>query len=131
MPTLINLRSLLILTACVTGLAQPTLTMATEHTAAPKSDAILLSSFARLQSWKAISKRELVLTVSPTKSYLVTLQAPYPGLRFAQAIGVTTSVGRVTHFDSVLVEGQRLPIDRIARIDPDAAKAMRWKSEKI
>lgn len=120
-----RLPAVALLAAC---LALPPIAMATTASTEARSDSILLGSFGRVQGWKAVSRNQLVLSVSPSKSYLVTLQAPYSGLRFAQAIGLTTSVGRVTKFDSVVVDGRRLPIATISKIDRETAKSLRWRS---
>ena len=94
-----------------------------------RSDSIRLSSLNRVHSWKAVSRNEIVLSISPFKSYLVTLSTPFNGLRFAQAIGVTTMAGRISRFDAILVEGRRLPIESIIEIDRETAKSMRWRSK--
>jgi hypothetical protein len=39
---------------------------------------------------------------------------------------VTTTVGRVTKFDKVIVDGQRLPIKSIVALERETAKNLRW-----
>ena len=103
--------------------------MSTEMSPQIRSDSIRLSSLNRVHSWKAVSRNEIVLSISPFKSYLVTLSTPFNGLRFAQAIGVTTMAGRISRFDSILVEGRRLPIESIVEIDRETARSMRWRAK--
>ena len=92
-----------------------------------RSESIRLSSLSRVHSWKAVSRDEIVLWTSPFKSYLVTVSTPFNGLRFAQAIGVTTMAGRISRFDAILVDGRRLPIESIVEIDRDVAKSLQWR----
>lgn len=103
--------------------------MAKEVSPQAHSDSIRLSSLNRIHSWKAVSRNEIVLSISPFKSYLVTLSTPFNGLRFAQAIGVTTMAGRISRFDAILVEGRRLPIESIVEIDRETARSMRWRAK--
>jgi hypothetical protein len=51
---------------------------------------------------------------------------PYTSLRFIQTIGVPSTTGRVTKFDNVIVDGQRLPIKSIVALDREIAKDLRW-----
>lgn len=112
------------------GLALPSVTLSKEAPPEARSDSIWVGSFGRPHSWKAVSRNEVVLWASPSKAYLVTVRTPFHGLRFARTIGVTSFAGRISTFDSILVDGWRLPIASIIKIDREAAKSMRWNDTK-
>ena len=112
------------------ALVLPAIAQSKEAPFAARSDTIWIGSFGRLHSWKAVSRNEVVLWTSPLKAYLVTVRTPFHGLRFAQTIGVTSFAGRIGRFDSILVDGWRLPIDSIIKIDRKTAKSLRWNSAK-
>jgi len=83
-----------------------------------------------LHSWRAISRDELILWASPSRPYLVKIWRPYSSLRFVNAIGVTTTVGRVTKFEKVIIDGQRLPIKSIVALDRETAKTLHWRKKE-
>ncbi|MEM7281003.1 MAG: DUF6491 family protein [Pseudomonadota bacterium] len=85
----------------------------------------------RINGFKAVGPKQVVVYTSPSKSYLITLRSRANGLRFSQAIGVT-STGRSIYakFDSVVVDGFRYPIESIAAIDKATAKSLSWKKRK-
>ncbi len=92
-----------------------------------KSDSIWIGSYGRLHSWRAISRDEIVVWASPSRPYLITLSRRNPNLRFAHAIGVTSHIGRITKFESVIADGWRTPIESIVALDRETAKSLRWK----
>ena len=112
------------------GLVLPSVTLSKEASSEARPDSIWIGSFGRPHSWKAVSRNKVVLWASPSKAYLVTVRTPFHGLRFARAIGVTSFAGRISHFDSILVDGWRLPIESIIKIDRETAKSMRWGRNK-
>ena len=79
-------------------------------------------------NWRAISRDELIIWASPSKAYLVKIWRPFRSLRFVQTIGVSSTTGRVTKFDNVIVDGQRLPIRSIVALDRESAKSLKWSS---
>ncbi len=89
---------------------------------------IWLGSAGRLNNWRAVSRDELILWASPSKPYLVKIWRPFTSLRFVNTIGVSTTAGRVSKFDYVIVDGQRYPIKSIVALDRETAKEMRWGS---
>ena len=92
-----------------------------------RSESIWIGSFGpRLHNWRAISRNELIIWASPSRPYLVTTRFSNSRLRFAHTIGVTTTVGRITKFDSIIVDGWRMPIASIVALDRETAKSMRW-----
>ena len=110
------------------------LALATPLHAAPQSgseykanQSIWLGSGGRISNWRPISRDELIIWASPSKPYLVKIWRPFTSLRFVQAIGVTSTTGHVTKFDSVIVDGQRLPIKSIVALDRETAKELRWE----
>ncbi len=90
------------------------------------NQSIWLGSRGNFNSWRAVSRDELILWASPSRPYLIKIWRPVTSLRFVNAIGVTTTVGRVTKFDKVIVDGQRLPIKSIVALDRETAKNLRW-----
>ena len=94
------------------------------------SDSIWIGSFGRLHSWRAVSRDELIVWASPSRPDLVKMWRPFTSLRFANVIGVTSTVGRITKFDKVIVDGQRLPIKSIVALDRETAKSMRWTNKQ-
>lgn len=100
---------------------------ATQTEASAKSESIWIGSFGRLHSWRAISRDELVVWASPSRPYLITLSHRNPNLRFAHAIGVTSHTGRISKFESVIVDGWRTPIKSIVALDRETAKSLRWR----
>lgn len=83
-----------------------------------------IQTWGRLDDFRALDRQTLIVWATPFKPYLVKLSWPSPDLNFAQAIGVTSTAGAVTRFDSILVDGRRYPIDAMYRLDRDQAKAL-------
>lgn len=94
------------------------------------SESIWIGSFGRLHSWRAISRDEIVVWASPSRPYLIKLSRRNPHLRFAHAIGVTSHTGRITKFESVIVDGWRTPIESIVALDRETAKSLRWNKTR-
>lgn len=111
-------------------LAAPTLAASKAASESVRSDSIWLGGYGRLHSWSAVSQDELILWASPSRAYLVKIWRPSRSLRFARSIGVTSTVGRISKFENVIVDRQRLPIKSIVAIDRDTAKSMRWKRKQ-
>lgn len=91
-------------------------------------DSIWVGSHGSFMSWRPVARDELIVWVSPSRAYLVKIWRPFQSLRFVDTVGVTRTGGRVTTFDRVIVDGQRLPIRSIRRIDTEVAREMRWRS---
>ncbi len=87
-----------------------------------------IQTWGRLDDFRVIDAETVVLWATPFRPYLVKLSAPTRSLRFARAIGVTSTNGAVTRFDSVLVRGQRLPIRSIYRLEKAQARALQKAS---
>ncbi len=76
-----------------------------------------------LYSWQPLSQTLLVVYIRPTKAYLLNVP-PCPELMSTDAIGITSSFGRVTTLDNVVL-GQDDPrstcsIERIRPLDVTA-----------
>ncbi len=92
-------------------------------TAPPLQPVTDFHTFGRLDSWRSIDRDTLIVWTTPFRPYLIELQRPALGLRFAHAIGITSTNGTVhAKFDSVQVDGLRYPIRSIYRLDKDQAK---------
>jgi len=85
--------------------------------------------FGHLNSWRAIDKDTLILWATPFQPYLVELTRDSHDLQFVEAIGVTSTVGRVTDLDSVLVRGSSYPIKAIYKLDRHEAAEIRREQE--
>ncbi len=94
------------------------------------SDSFRGFSGTRFYNWTPVARDELILWASPSRPYLVKIWRPYTSLRFAHRIGVTSTAGRISKFDRVIVDGQRLPIRSIVALDRKAAKKFRRKQSK-
>lgn len=116
-----------VFTALLT-LSAPTMATSSSGSEIRTNQSIWIGSWGRINSWRAVSRDELILWASPTKPYLVKIWRPITSLRFVHSIGVSTTAGRVSKFDYVIVDGQRLPIKSIVALDRETAKEMRWGS---
>jgi len=108
------------------ALAIPTTAAAKRAPSGARSDSIWIGGYGRLHSWRAVDRDELIIWASPSRAYLVKIWRPFSSLRFAHTIGVSSTAGRITKFDTVYVDGQRLPIVSIIALDRDYAKSNRW-----
>lgn len=85
----------------------------------------------RISGFKPISRKQIVIYTSPSKSYLVTLRSRATGIRFSEAIGITSTGSSIyAKFDAVVVDGFRYPIESITAIDRATAKSLRWSKNK-
>ena len=97
-------------------------------TGAPGNESIWMGSYGSFVSWRPVARDELIVWASPSRAYLVKIWRPFTSLRFVDTVGVTRTAGHVTTFDRVIVDGQRLPIKSIQRLDAQVAREMRWRS---
>ena len=85
-----------------------------------------ITTFGRIQSWRALDRDTLIIWTTGLRPYLVELRWPSTDLRFANAIGVTGTNGRVhSRFDSIVVRGFRYPIEQIYRLTPTDARSLK------
>lgn len=117
--------SIAIFLAALMATSTPALAISKKDSATVKNDSIWLPHSSRIHSWRAVGRDALVLWTSPSKAYLVKIWRPFTSLRFAHVIGVTSFAGRVTKFDNVIVNGQRLPIRSIVALDKEVARNLR------
>ncbi len=120
----ITLCAATLLTAGTLALAAPDTAQA--RTTEIGDQSIWIGTYGRLHSWRAVSRDELIIWAMPSKPYLVRIWRPATGLRFAERIGVSSTAGRITKFDSVFVNGYRAPIKSIEALDKEVARAMTW-----
>jgi hypothetical protein len=77
----------------------------------------------RLQSWQPISDRTLVLEARLNDWYLLEVDGPCTGLRFAMKIGFTHRSSILQpRFDSIVVDGLPCRITSIRPVDYRAAR---------
>ena len=114
----------------LSAFAAPALAASESNSGIARNDTIWLGGYGRLYDWRAVSRDEIILWASPSRPYLVKIWRPHTGLRNANYLGVTSTVGRITKFDNVIVGGQRLPIISIVALDRETAKSMRWTKKR-
>ena len=68
-------------------------------------------------SWVPISRTQLVLYTTFDKAYMLTVTGNCPELPYTHAVGVTSTTSQITTLDSVIVRGNRCPIQLIQPID--------------
>ena len=117
----------LVLVTVLAGAASPAWSIgASKELSDLLADSSPVESFSLLgytDGWRAIDDRNLVLHISPSRSYLISLRTRSPELRFAHTIALTSTAGRVSgRFDEVIVRGQRYPIASIRALDPRPEK---------
>lgn len=79
----------------------------------------------RLQSWRPLSRNQLVLWTGVNEAYLVRVWDSCPDLQFANAIHVSSTGSQITTFDHVDVGRDRCPISQIRPINVRQMKADR------
>ena len=122
-----KIRTSTLLAAALLTLSAPTIAAANSASGSAANASIFLGT-GSFNNWRAVGRDELILWATPSKPYLLKIWRPVTSLRFVQTIGVTTTAGRVTKFDTVIVDGQRLPIKYIIPLDKETAKELRWQS---
>lgn len=115
--------------AAIAALGMASAAEASYDTDERKDDSIWVGTFGSPSSWRPVSRNALVLWAGPSRAYLVTIRRPLHSLRFADALGVSKTGGRITTFDNVYIGGERLPIKSIERIDAKAARALKYGAE--
>ncbi len=100
------------------------------RTERPGQESIWVGTYGDIDRWKAVGRNQIVVWTSPSRPYLVTIRRSVPELRFVNAIAVTKTGGRITHFDKVIIEGRGVPIKSIRAIEPAYAKSLRWPKSK-
>jgi len=119
----------LAIAATLLALSVPTLAEAKSSPDHTSEQSIWLGHSGSFYNWRAISRDELIIWASPSRPYLVKIWRPFRSLRFVHTIGVSSTTGRVTKFDSVIVDGQRLPIKSIVALERTIAKDLKWRSD--
>ncbi len=120
--------TLAFVSAVLLALSAPAMATSNSDSEIRTNQSIWIGSAGRFNNWRAVSRDELILWASPSKPYLVKIWRPLTSLRFVHTIGVSTTAGRVSKFDYVVVDGQRYPIKSIVALDRETAKEMRWGS---
>ena len=78
-----------------------------------------------IDSWKALDKTQLVLSVSPQKNYLVTLRRPCHSLAFTHDVGFSTSNNTIyAGFDYITTGLDRCSIQSIKKVSRDEVKTL-------
>jgi hypothetical protein len=78
-----------------------------------------------IDGWQAVDKRRLILSTSPNKHYLVTLNRECLQLAFANHVGVSTSNNTIySGFDHITVDGARFGIKTILEVSRAEVQAL-------
>lgn len=77
----------------------------------------------RVDSWRYIDHRNLIVKAGFKNRYLVSLHSPCFGLNSAFSIGFTSTAGSVDQFEDILVRShhgrfERCPISDIVKLEP-------------
>lgn len=84
-----------------------------------------ITMLTRPYSFDVIDDDSVIIWRTRRDPYLVELRFPSPDLRFAHAIGVTSSGSQVhARFDDLRVAGLRYPIDKIYRLSREDARRL-------
>ena len=94
------------------------------------NDTIWLGHGRGFSDWRAIDHDELIIWSTRSKPYLVKIWKPARSLKFVHTIGFSSFGGRVSTFDNIYIDGQRLPIKSIVALDRDVAEQMRWRKDE-
>lgn len=57
----------------------------------------------RINSWSGVDRYNVILNVGASKTYLVTVRSPCEGLRSAEHLAFSTTVGELTDKDKLVV----------------------------
>ena len=103
------------------GLAAIPLLSAAMPTGAPVNKIRFAS---KIDSWHAIDARHLVLSLSASKNYLITLRQDCHSLPRASQVGVSASNDTIyAGFDYITADGQRCAIQAINKVSSEVVKA--------
>lgn len=80
---------------------------------------------SQINNWSVIDKATIVVTQSPSKSYLVNLRGECHRLGFSDQVGFSSSNNTIyAGFDYVTVGPQRCAIQSINKISPDERRLL-------
>ncbi len=78
-----------------------------------------------IDAWQALDKRHLIVSLSPTRSYLLTLRKDCHNLRGNAALGVSSSNNTIyAGFDYVTADGQKCAIQSISKLNKQQRKSL-------
>ncbi len=125
---MMNKFTLAFVSAGLLALSAPTMATFNSGSEIRTNQSAWIGGAGRFSSWRVVGRDEFILWTSPSKPYLVRIWRPSTSLRFVHTIGVSSTAGRVSKFDYVIIDGQRYPIKSIVALDRETAKEMRWGS---
>jgi len=59
----------------------------------------------RINGWNSVDRYAVIMNVGASKSYLVTVRSPCDGLRSAETLAFSTTIGDLTNKDKLVVRG--------------------------
>ena len=78
-----------------------------------------------IDSWHAVDDRHVVISMSRSKNYLLTLRRECPALPFASNFGVSASNNTIyAGFDYITADGRKCSIKTINRLSRDETKGL-------
>lgn len=84
-----------------------------------------------IDDWTSVSETQLVVWTGVNQAWLLTVRGQCRELRRATRIGVSSTAGRVTRFDRILVDGVPCLIDEIRPVDVRQLKADRAREREL
>jgi hypothetical protein len=99
-----------------------------QYAGAPIDQFTYLSHY---DSWRSLSRTQLVVWTSINEAYLLTVREPCINLQFTQRIGLSSTAGTVSNrLDFVLVDHDRCQITEIRPVDYKKMRADLRKSKQ-
>lgn len=129
----VSIRSILLgatiasLAGCATHREAPTLQQQLAKRGYTQGETVRDIQNYRLNGWNYVDSRHLIIDTGPSDRYLVTLRVSCHELSSTQDIGFTSTAGKLTRFDSVLLRdssGMRrdCPIEELQRLQKASAE---------
>lgn len=84
-----------------------------------------IRSASEIDSWQAVDQRRVLVSLSASRKYLLTLNRQCPRLDSARSVGVSSSNNTIyAGFDYITADGQRCSIKSISKLSGAEAKRL-------
>lgn len=102
---------------------------AAQQAPAQRDASIAFANHHGVRDWVAEGEQTIYFQDSGRRWYRATLFAPSTDLPFAQAIGLDTGpIGSLDKWSSVVIRGQRYPLQSFERVDGPPAKRVKTRN---
>jgi len=96
---------------------------------APEEASIAFADHGSIQNWRADGDDAIYVQGNGRQWYRATLMSPCPELPFAEALGFETrGTGSFDRYATLIVRGQRCPLQSLVRSGPPPRKTAKPKS---